>query len=53
MTSSNVSAQNKKYILQNNLGSKHSLLMKCGLFMSYEKGEIFIKNILQKLRQEN
>ena len=37
MTSSNAWAWNKKYILQNNLGSKHSLLMKFGQFMSYYK----------------
>ena len=33
MTSSNASEWNKKYILLNNLGRKHSLVMKYGQFM--------------------
>ena len=33
MTSSNAKAQNKKYILLNNLRSKHSLSVKLGQFM--------------------
>ena len=37
MTSSNVLAQNKRYILLNNLGRKHGLLIKLGQFMSYYK----------------
>ena len=35
--------QNKKYILLNNLGSKHSLLIKLGQFMSYYKRKNFLK----------
>ena len=42
MTSSNVEAQNKKYILMNNLENKHSLLMKFE-FMSYYKRKILSK----------
>ena len=33
MTISNNKAENKKYILLNNFGSKHSLLMKSGQLM--------------------
>ena len=33
----------KKYISRNNLGSKHSLLMKFGQFMSYYERKNFIK----------
>ena len=33
-------------ILLNNMGSKYSLLMKFGQFMSYYKRKNFIKNIL-------
>ena len=36
-----------KYISPNNLGSKHSLLMKFGQFMSYEKRKNFIKEFYQ------
>ena len=43
MTSSNASAQNKKYILLKNLESKHSLLMKFDQFMSYYARKIFMK----------
>ena len=44
-TSSNAAAKNKKYILLNNLSNwgKLSLLMKFGQFMSYSKGNNFIK----------
>ena len=44
MTSSNVLAQNKKYILLNNLGRKHSLLTKLGQFMSYYKRKKLSQN---------
>ena len=44
MTSSNVEAQNKKYILLNNLENKHSLLMKSE-FMSYYKRKILSKKL--------
>ena len=37
----------------NNLGSKHSLLMKFGQFISYSKRNNFIKEVLQKLGPEN
>ena len=53
MTSSNASAQNKKYISLNNLGSKYSLLMKFGQFMSYYKRKKNHPKIIQKLRPEN
>ena len=43
MTSSNAKTQNNKYILLNNLGSKHRLLMKFGQFMSYYKRKKIIK----------
>ena len=36
---------NKKYILLINLGSKHSLLMKFGQFMSYYKRKKFVKKL--------
>ena len=35
----------KKYILLSNLGSKHSLLMKFGLFISYYKRKKFMKKL--------
>ena len=38
----------KKYILLNNLGSKHSLLMKFGKFVSYYKRKNFIKKFYKK-----
>ena len=41
------------WILGNNLGSKYSLLVKCGKFISYYKRKTFYKKILQKLRPEN
>ena len=37
-----------KYILLNNLGSKHSLLMKFGQFKSYYKRNIFIEKVFKK-----
>ena len=43
MTSSNASAKNRKYILLNNLESKHSLLMKFGQVMSNSKRNNFIE----------
>ena len=43
MTLSNAQAQNKKYTSLNNLGSKYSLSMKFGQFMSYYKRKNFIK----------
>ena len=52
MTSSNAYASNKKYILLNNLESKHSLSMKFGQFISYytrKKNE----KTPQKMRPEN
>ena len=52
MTSSNAKVQNKKYILLNDLGSKDSLLIKFGQFMSYSKRNNLSK-ILQKLWPEN
>ena len=52
MTSSNAQAQHKKYIALSNLGSKYSLFMKFGQFMSYYKRK-FHQKILQKLRPEN
>ena len=39
-----LNASNKKYNLLNNLGSRHSLLMKFGQNMSYYKRKKFIKN---------
>ena len=53
MTSSNTKAWNKKYTLLNNLGSKHSLVIKFGQFMSYYDEKIasktFTKNMPRKL----
>ena len=43
MTSSNALRWNKKYISLNNLGSKHSLLMKFGQFMPNYKRKKIIK----------
>ena len=39
---------NKKYILLNNLGSKHGLLMKFGLFISYSKRNNFNKKFYKR-----
>ena len=47
MTSSNGQAWNTKHILLNNLGSKHSLVMKFGQFMYYKR------KILSKISMEN
>ena len=53
MTSSNTLAWNKKYILLNNLRSKHILLMKFAQFMSCCKRKnltnFFTKTVTQKL----
>ena len=49
MTSSNTLLENKKYILLNNVGGKHSLLMIFGQFMSYSKRNNFIKIFYKKL----
>ena len=53
MTSSNAQSWNTKYILLNNLGSKHSLVMKFGQFIKYYKmqflSENYIKNVTLKL----
>ena len=43
-----IKQENKKYILLNNLRSKHCLLMKFGQFMSYYKRKNFIKNLYKK-----
>ena len=40
-----------KYILLNDLGSKHSFLMKFGQFRSYYKMKKYIKKV-QKLQHE-
>ena len=48
MTSSNAQAWNRKHILLNNLGSKHSLVMKFGQFMQYYKIIFFIKKFYEK-----
>ena len=40
----NAKTKNKKYILLNNLESKHSLLVKCGQFMSYYKKKVSLEN---------
>ena len=37
-----------KHILLNNVGSKHSLVMKSGQFMKYCKRNIFIKKLYEK-----
>ena len=49
MTSSNAQAWNTKHILLNNLGSKHSLVIKFGQFMQYYKIKKFIKRNLWKM----
>ena len=49
MTSSNAQAWNTKHILLNNLGSKHSLLMKFCQFMQYYKIIFFIKKFYQNV----
>ena len=47
-TSSNAYAWNKKCILLNNLGGKHSLVMKFVQFMWYYKKKNFYQSIIQK-----
>ena len=51
--SSNPSALNKKYILLNNLSSKHSLLIKFGQFIFIEQKKAFYQELLQLLQPEN
>ena len=48
MKSSNTQAWNTKHILLNNVGSKHSLLVKFGQFMWYYKRKIVIKKFYEK-----
>ena len=36
-----------KYILLNNLGSKHNLVMKFGQFIQHCKRKLFIKNLIK------
>ena len=43
MTSSNAYASNKEYFLLDNLGHKHSLLMKFDQFISYYRRKKLIK----------
>ena len=52
MTSSNPQAWNTKYILVNNLGSKHSLVMKFGQFMQYYNIIFFIEKLYEKCHLE-
>ena len=52
LTSSNAYAKSKQYLLLNNLGSKHSLLIKFGQFMSYYKRKYFIKKLQKNYDQE-
>ena len=52
MASSNAPAFNKKHILLNNLGSKHSLVIKFGQFMYYYKRKCFIKKLYKKYGPE-
>ena len=44
MASLNAWAEKKKYILLNNLGNKHTLLMRFGQFMSYYERKKLSKN---------
>ena len=46
--SSNDQARNKRYILLNNLGNKHSLVMKFGQFTRDYKRNIFMKKTYKK-----
>ena len=48
MTSSNAKRWNTKHILQNNLGSKHSLVIKFGQFMYNNKIKFFIRKFYEK-----
>ena len=52
MTSSNAKALNKEYTSLNNLGSKHSLLVKFGQFMSHYKRKNFTKKFCKNCRLE-
>ena len=49
---SNVLGQNKNYILLNNFGSKHILVMKFAQFMWYYKGKILFENYWKNLAWE-
>ena len=49
MTSLNAQAWNTKHILLNNLGSKHSLVMKFGQFMQYYKIIFLSKNSMKNV----
>ena len=49
MTSSSAQARNAKHILLNNLGSKHSLVMKFGQFMQYYKIIFLSKNSMKNV----
>ena len=51
MTSSNALRRNKKYVLMNNLGNEHSLVMKFDWFIPIYKKKIFIKNFYEKCLQ--
>ena len=46
--SSNAQEWNKKHILLNNLGSKHSVVMKFGQFIQCYKRKFFIKKLYKK-----
>ena len=48
MTSSNALRRNKKYVLMNNLGNEHSLVMKFDWFIP-----IYKKKILSKISMKN
>ena len=48
MMSSNAQVWNAKHILLNNLGSRHSLVMKFGQFMKHFRINFFIKTIYEK-----
>ena len=52
MTSSNVQTRNKKIVLLNNLGSKHSLAMKFGRFRFQNKRKNFIKNFAKNMTRK-
>ena len=52
MTSSNVQTRNKKIVLLNNLGRKHSLAMKFDRFRFQNKRKNFIKNSAKNMTPE-
>ena len=52
MTSSNVQTRNKKIVLLNNLGSKHSLAMKFDRFTFQNKRKTFIKNFAKNMTRK-